>query len=130
MPLAATPLLQPSAGRSRVETAAELIQQGLRQLWAEQREREKRQREFKVEYDERTKAAIAKAQLRVLKQQHMLSVDRRWFWNFTNEMLELLRQVAADARRRGEAADANIIERVINDACEQLERIQRKDAAR
>jgi hypothetical protein len=77
--------VKPSAGRSRVQTAAELIQQGLRQLWAEERERADRQRSFRVApFSEREQAAIRQAELRRIKQEHLMSVNRARF-------LELLR---------------------------------------
>ena len=71
----------------------------------------------------KAKARAATANLRI-------EVDRRWFWNFTGELVDLLRQVAADARRRGETVDANAIEARIDDAVEQLERVQKREATK
>jgi hypothetical protein len=126
-----TPLLQPSAGRSRVDTAVELMNQAQRLLWAEQREREKRRREFKVApYSEREQALINKAEARRIKQQHMISVDRAWFWNFSAEALDALRELAAEAKKHGQQMRADSIESRVDAACQQLDRLQQREAAR
>jgi hypothetical protein len=126
-----TPLLQPSAGRSRVQAAAELIQQGLRQLWAEERERAERQRSFRVApFSEREQALINKAEARRIKQQHMISVDRAWFWNFSAEALDALRELAAEAKKHGQQMRADSIESRVDAACQQLDRLQQREAAR
>jgi hypothetical protein len=129
--MSVTPLLQPSAGRSRVQAAVELINQGLRQLHAEQREREERARSFKVApYSEREQALINKAEARRIKQQHMISVDRKWFWDFCAAALDIAREAAAEARKRGEQGRADSIEGRIDAACERLDKLQQREADR
>jgi hypothetical protein len=129
MTLATTPLLQPSAGRSRVETAVELMNQAQRLLRAEELERAERQRNFKVTpFDEREKAAIRKAELRRIKQEHMLSVDRRWFWDFANDALDTMREASSEAKRKGEQMRAQAIDARIDAACVQLEAVQKRAA--
>jgi hypothetical protein len=129
MTLATTPLLQPSAGRSRAETAVELMNQAQRLLRAEELERAERQRNFKVTpFDEREKAAIRKAELRRIKQEHMLSVDRRWFWDFANDALDTMREASSEAKRKGEQMRAQAIDARIDAACVQLEAVQKRAA--
>jgi hypothetical protein len=53
----------------------------------------------------------------------------RWFWDFANEMVDTLRAVAADAKKRGASGDARAIEARVDAFCEQLEKVQQKDAA-
>jgi len=119
-----------SAGRAKVAAAAKLLQEGIDALYQEERtkadDRERAWRETKAKAQRR----VQLAQARLATKETRIEVDKRWFWTFTNEMLDTLRAVAADAKKRGQQGDARTIERVIDDACEQLERIQKKEAAR
>jgi hypothetical protein len=126
-----TPLLQPSAGRSRVQAAAELIQQGLRQLWAEERERAERQRSFRVApFSEREQALINKAELRRIKQQHLISIDRRWFWSLVSEVQDEWREQADQAQKRGEASRVGQLADRLDRLAGELEKIQEREAGR
>jgi hypothetical protein len=109
--------VKPSAGRSRVQTAAELIQQGLRQLWAEERERADRQRSFRVApFSEREQAAIRQAELRRIKQEHLMSVNRARFWSFSVEALDAMRAQGIEAR--------------VDEICGRLDQLQKREAGR
>ena len=111
MALSSTPLLQPTADRSRVQTAVELIDQGLRQLWAEHRERENRQRNFKVEpLSEKGKAAVARAQARAIIYASQVHVNRDWFFAFVADALDALDAMAKAARADGKKGFANQID--------------------
>ena len=111
MALSTTPLLQPSAGRSRVQVAAELLDQALRQLWADAREREERQRNFKVrEFDERQRKVIAKAQAQAIIREHQVHVNRDWFFAFAQDAVDALGAQAKAARADGKRAFADQIE--------------------
>jgi hypothetical protein len=129
MTLATTPLLQPSHGKSRIEIATELINQGLRQLWAEQREVEQRRREFKVTpFDERENTLIRKAEAREIVRQHQVHVNRDWFLEFAHDGLDGMRAQEAEARKSGQLAFANQLERRIGGLVDELERIRERSA--
>jgi hypothetical protein len=124
-----TTLLQPTAGKSRVQNAVARLQEAMNELYLEQSERAERQKNFQVKpLSEREKVAIDKAKVRAIKQQHMLSVDRKWFWSFTAEMVDMLRDMAADLRKRGERGQANAIEARVDAVCLELEKIQQRSA--
>jgi hypothetical protein len=116
-----------SPGRLKVAEAARLLQQALDALYEEDRARAEARARRDEEMDARAKTHVDRARVRALKQQHMLSVDRKWFWDSHNETLDLLRAIAADARKRGEQGDARMIERHIGDMCAELEKIQAKE---
>jgi hypothetical protein len=123
--------VKPSAGRSRVQTAAELIQQGLRQLWAEERERADRQRSFRVApFSEREQAAIRQAELRRIKQEHLMSVNRARFWSFSVEALDAMRELAAEAKKHGQQMRAQGIEARVDEICGRLDQLQKREAGR
>jgi hypothetical protein len=111
MALSTTPLLQPSAGRSRVQTAVDLIDQGLRQLWAEERERAERQRNFKVKpFTEHEADRIRKAQAQAIIREHQVHVNKDWFFAFVDDALDALGVQAKAARADGKRAFADQIE--------------------
>jgi hypothetical protein len=121
----------PSPGQSRVQEAARLLQAALSELRKEEREREERRRAWKPRaFSDREQEAIRKAELRAIKEQHLIKLNRTWFWSFANGMIDTLQQVAADAKKRGATADARTIGRVIDEVCGQLEKIQAKEVAK
>jgi hypothetical protein len=121
----------PSPGQSRVQEAARLLQAALLELRREERERAERQKNFKVRpYSEREQALINKAEARRIKQAHLLSVSRAWFWDFCGQMLDIAREAAAEARKRGEQSRAASIDARIDAACERVDRLQQREAAR
>jgi hypothetical protein len=125
-----TPPLPQSAARRKVAEAARLLQEGLNALYQEEREKADARARANAETDAKAKRLVALAQARQATRGLRLEVDKKWFWSFNNEMLDLLRQVAADAKSRGEHADARAIEAHIDAACEQLEKIQKRETAK
>jgi hypothetical protein len=119
-----------SPGRRKLAEAARLLQQGLTELYQEERTkadaRESAWRETEAKAQRRVQLAAARQATANLR----IEVDRKWFWSFNNETLDLLRAVAADAKKRGETSDGQMVERHIDGMVEQLERIQKKEAAR
>jgi hypothetical protein len=82
------------------------------------------------ESERKAKRVVALAQARVSTRNLRIEVDRKWFWSFTGETLDLLRACAADAKKRGATSDAHMIERHVSDMCDQLEAIQAKETKR
>ena len=124
------PPIRRSPARARLDDAMTELRRAVLALDTEDRERaaerERAWQETKVKAERRVQLAAARQATASMR----IEIDRKLFWSLTGEMLEMLRQCAGDAKRRGERADANTIERVIDEACEQLERIEKKDAAR
>jgi hypothetical protein len=58
----------------------------------------------------------------------MLSVDRRWFWDFANDALDTMREASSEAKRKGEQMRAQAIDARIDAACVQLEAVQKRAA--
>jgi hypothetical protein len=130
IPRSSSPVRLPiSPGRQKAREAARLLQQALDALYEEDRARAEARARRDAEVDAKAKTHVDRARLRALKQQHMLSVDRKWFWDSHNETLDLLRAIAADAQKRGETSDARMVERHIDGMCTALEKIQAKEAA-
>jgi hypothetical protein len=123
-----TPPLPQSAGRRKVAAAARLLQEALDQLYREDREKaDARERAWR-ETEAKAKRVVALAQARQATRGLRIEVDRKWFWSFNNETLDLLRAVADDAQKRGETSDARMIERHIDGMCTALEKLQAKEA--
>jgi hypothetical protein len=117
-----------SPARSRVAAAAAELQRAIDQLFEEAKEQARERARRDAENEAKAQAHVANAKARAATANLRIEVDRKWFWSFCNEMLDTLRAVSADAKRRGEQGDARMIERVIDDACTQLEKIQAKEA--
>jgi hypothetical protein len=130
MTLATTPLLQPSAGPSRVETAAELMQQALRQLWAEDRERAADRERARKATDARAKKFLLLAQAKRATREMRVVVPAKFFWDFCAEGLDAMRELANEAKQHGQQMRAQAIENRIDAACAQLDRIQQREASR
>jgi hypothetical protein len=60
----------------------------------------------------------------------MLSVDRKFFWSFANDALDTMREASSEAKRKGEQMRAQGIDARIDAACVELERVQKREAAR
>ena len=123
-----TPPLPQSTGRRKVADAARLLQEGLNALYEEERAKADARARANAESDARAKRHTALAQTRAATRGLRIEIDRKFFWSFCNEALDLLRAVAANARKRGAQADARAIERHIDDMCDQLERVQKREA--
>jgi hypothetical protein len=122
-------LAPPDTGQSRITAAEELLRQAMVLLHREQRDREKRQRQFTIRpFDEREKAAMRRAELQRIKQEHMISVDRRWFWDFANAALDEMRSASHEAKKHGEQMRAQGIDATVDMLCEQLDLIQQRQA--
>jgi hypothetical protein len=119
-----------SSARARLADAATELRRAVADLECEDREqaaeRERSWQETKAKVERRARLAAARQATRGLR----IEVDRKWFWNFNNETIELLHTIAADAKKRGETNNAQMVERHIDGMVEQLERIQKKEAAR
>jgi hypothetical protein len=123
-------IIQPSPARSRVAAAAAELQRAIDQLFEEAKEQARERARRAEESDAKARAHIARAQARQATRGLRIEIDRKMFWSLTGDLVETLRQCAVDARQRGATGDACVIERVIDGACEQLERIQKKEASR
>ena len=55
-----------------------------------------------------------------------VEVDRRWFWNFVNEVMDDLHQQANEARRAGEQMRVTQLENRIEALGNELDRIQKQ----
>jgi hypothetical protein len=93
-------LAPPDTGQSRITATEELLRQAMVLLHREQRDREKRQREFAVRpFDEREKAVIRRAELQRIREQHLIKLNRSWFWDTMNATLDDLRSAATAVRK-------------------------------
>src|ERR1700722_13614918 len=97
-----------SSARARLVDAATELRRAIADLEREDRERaaerERAWRETEAKAQRRVQLAAARQATRNLR----IEVDRKCFWNFNNETLDLLRAVAADAQKRGEMSDARM----------------------
>jgi hypothetical protein len=131
IPLSRSPPVAPhSSARARIADAAAELRRGIADLEREDRERaaqrERAWQETKAKAERRVQLAAARQATASMR----IEVDRKWFWSFNNETLDLLRAIAADAQKRGEMSDARMIEAHINSMCDQLEAIQKKEAGK
>jgi hypothetical protein len=124
----APPVIAPSPARKRVAAAAAELQRAVDQLFEEAKDQARERARRAEESDAKARAHIARAKARAATRGYRLEVDRKWFWSFNNETMDLLRAVAADAKKRGETSDARMVERHIDSMCDQLEAIQKKEA--
>jgi hypothetical protein len=126
-----SPLVLPrSPARDRVAAAAAALQHAVDALYEEAKEQARERARRDEEMDRRAQARVAKAEARAATRGYRLEVDAKWFWTFNNETLDILRAVAADAKQRGATSDARAIERHVDSMCDELEKVQAKEAAR
>jgi hypothetical protein len=128
--LSRSPSPPQSSARARLVDAATELRRAIVALEREDRERadqsERAWQQNRAKIERRARLAAAREATRGMR----IEVDRKWFWNSHNETLDLLRAVAADAKKRGETSDAQMIERHIDAMCDQLERIEKREVAK
>jgi hypothetical protein len=125
------PELRRNPGRAKVLTAVQQLQDSVDKLHAclraeQARERrEASQRRTDADLDRRNKELTLAAQARIAIREQMLSVDRTWFWDLMNELLDEWRADASKARSHSDHRRADQIERRVDALCEQLEKVQK-----
>jgi hypothetical protein len=121
--------LRRSPARARLDDAMAELRRAVAAMDTEDRERAAKRDRARQENAAKTERLVRLVQARLATKNLRIEIDRKLFWSLTGELIETLRQCAADAKRRGETGDVRVIERVIDDACTQLEKIQAKEAA-
>jgi hypothetical protein len=119
-------------GRAKVEAAVELLQLEISRLRVLQRAADRREaakRSARVDMERRTQELSRQAEARVAARQQMLSVDRKWFWDFAGAVLDGWREERADAARRGQQGRIGQIDGLIDALERDLSKIQERDLA-
>ena len=122
------PLLAPSPGRTRVQLAAELVQDAWRQLLAAEREeaaaRERREREFSARaVDARRSAAMKRAETMAALYKSQVHVNAKWFFEFAHDAVDGMTAQMRAARENKQLAFANQLEKRIGELVDKLNEI-------
>jgi hypothetical protein len=120
------PPFHPSPGRARVAAAARLLQEAIDELYREDRAKALEGERARAESDARAKRFTLMAEARNATRELRVEVDRRWFWNFVNEVMDDLHQQANEARRAGEQMRVTQLENRIEALGNELDRIQKQ----
>lgn len=119
-------------GKARVEAAVELLQQEIARLRVLQRAHDRREatkRSANAEADRITAEASRKAAARQAMRASMMSVDRKWFWDFVGAVMDGWRQERADAGHRGMQSRIVQIDSLVDALERDLSKIQERDRA-
>jgi hypothetical protein len=125
------PELRRSPGRAKVMSAVQQLQDSVSLLHAclraeqarERREAVRRRTDADLECRNKERSAAAAA--RIAMREQMVSVDRKWFWSFMNELLDEWRAASSEARTNRDQAGADQIDRRVDALCAQLEKVQK-----
>lgn len=119
-------------GKARVEAAVELLQTEIARLRVLQRAHDRREaarRSVSVEADRITAEASRKAAARQAMRASMVSVDRKWFWDFVGAVMDGWREERTDAARHGRQSRVGQIDGLIDALARDLTKIQERDCA-
>ena len=120
------PLIVPrSPARSRVLAAANELQRAVDQLFEEAKAEAREKAKRDEENDRKAEAHVARARARLATREYRVEVPARWFWSFTADAIDAMRDLAAEARKQGQNGPANALDARIEAACAELERIQK-----
>ena len=122
--------LPPSPARAKVAAAAAQLQRAIDQLYAEDRERDAQRERARAESDRKAKRFVLMAEARRATRELRVEVPAKFFWDFAAEALDALHELAREAKQHGQQMRAQAIESRIDAACVQLDRIQKREAAR
>ena len=120
--------LRPSPGRAKVAAAASALQQAINDLYAEDRERAAQRERNRLRNAAETERLVRLGQARLATRKLRVEVPAKFFWDFSAEALDALRELASEAKQHGQQMRAQAIESRIDAACEQLDRIQKREA--
>jgi hypothetical protein len=119
-----------SPGRAKVAAAVTALQTALNQMYDEENTKEAARERARREGEAKAQRRVHLAQARQATANLRVEVGARWFWDFSGAAIDCMRDLAREARRQGQQGQANALEARIDDACDQLAKIQQKEAAR
>lgn len=120
--------LPPSPARARVAAAAAALQHAIDALYEEDKERAAQRERASAESAARAKRLALMAEARNATRHLRVEVDRRWFWNFANEVMDDLHQQANEARGAGQRMRVTQLANRIEALGNELDKIQKRQA--
>jgi hypothetical protein len=117
-----------SPARERVAAAATELQRAVDDLYAEARKQAAERARRDEEMDRKAQARLHLAAARLATKELRVEVPTKFFWDFCAEGLDALRELAAEARQRGQQMRAQGIDARVDGICAELERIQKRAA--
>jgi hypothetical protein len=72
---------------------------------------------------------VLAAQARQATRGLWVEVPAKFFWDFAAGSVEAMRELASEARKQNDTGRVHAIERAIDEACEQLDKLQRRAAS-
>jgi len=126
--LSRSPPFRPSPARARVAQAAAQLQAAIDALYEEDKARARERERARQESDAKAKRLTLMAEAREATRGLRVEVPTKFFWDFSAEALDAMRELAAAARRNGEQMRAQAIEARVDGFCGELDKIQRREA--